>query len=133
MSRFFLEGGVLMWPILFIAITNLVLLIRVAVRLAGGRPEDAPGTIHSINAILFWGALAAVIGFLGQHTGLYHAMSAIARAKAIAPNLVAMGFAESLTTTIAGMTVLVFSALAWFGLGAWHRRAHGEASPGLGS
>jgi biopolymer transport protein ExbB/TolQ len=123
MLRFFQEGGVFMWPILFIAIANLVLVIRVAMRITRGRPEDAPGTVHAINAILFWSALGALLGFLGQHSGLYKAMSVIARAPEISPRMVARGFAESLTTTIFGLAVLALSALAWFVLHAWLRRS----------
>ena len=67
-----------------------------------------------MHAIIFWGGITAAVGFLGQISGTYNAMNAIARAEQINPSLVAMGFAESLTTTIYGLDVLIVSALIWF-------------------
>jgi len=114
MLDFFKEMG--MWgPLLWIlALTNIVLVIRGALRLATMKPEDARHVEYGINAILFWGAVAAVVGFLGQHSGLYIALTVISTAPEISPSMVARGFAESLTTTIFGMTILVASAVAWY-------------------
>ncbi|MGD8395265.1 MAG: MotA/TolQ/ExbB proton channel family protein, partial [Candidatus Eiseniibacteriota bacterium] len=81
-----------------------------------------------IHAILFWGVLAALLGFLGQTTGLYKALTVIAGAREISPVMVAQGFAESLTTTLFGMVLLVLSAVAWFGLHAAYRRVAGRAA-----
>jgi len=122
MVVFFKQCGVFGWPLLLIAISNIVLFFVSVVRLSQARPEDAPRIVYGINAILFWGALGGVLGFLGQHSGLYHALTAISRARAISPNIIAMGLAESLTTTILGMTILVLSAIAWFVLRGWYRR-----------
>ena len=122
MKTFFMEAGVMAWPILLIAITNLILAIRGIALISGGRPERRAAALHATNGILFWGALAVVFGFLGQHTGLYNALTVISGAEQISPSLVAKGLAESFTTTIFGMNVLILSAIAWFALRAWHRR-----------
>jgi biopolymer transport protein ExbB/TolQ len=125
MLRFFLQCGPYGWPLLILAIVNVVLIVRKAVQLFGGRgaaafssadAQDAMGaTLESgLNAILFWGAISAVLGFLGQYSGIYKALQAIQGARAISPNVVAQGFAESFSTTLFGLTIFVFSAITWF-------------------
>lgn len=122
MSLFITQCGIFGIPLIFIAIVIIVLCIVSAVRLMNASRETAPRLVNGIHAILFWGAVSAVLGFLGQHSGLYNALSVIGRAKEISPQMVARGFAESFTTTIFGLTILVISALAWFGLLAWYRK-----------
>lgn len=120
MVAFFQTCGPFGWPLLILAIVNVVLIIRKAIQLFGAR--ITPGarivsgaTLESgLNAILFWGAISAVLGFLGQYSGIYNALHAIMAARAISPNVVAMGFAESFSTTLFGLTIFVFSAIAWF-------------------
>ena len=116
------QSGIFGYPLILLAIVNVALFIRAAMRLSNWRPENAPATTNGINAILFWGALSAILGLLGQSSGLYKALSVIAQAQAISPNLVAQGFSESFSTTIIGLTTLVLSAVAWFALNAWQRR-----------
>jgi biopolymer transport protein ExbB/TolQ len=123
MLLFLKQCGMFGWPLLIISIVNIVLTVVSAIRVSQARPENAARTASGISAILFWGGVSAVLGFLGQHSGLYNALYAISRAKEISPNIVAEGFAQSFTTTIFGMTILVLSALAWFALNAWQRRA----------
>ena len=50
------------------------------------------GDLKSGSTWLAQGGIAAVLGFLGQHTGLYHASQAISKASAISPSLVALAF-----------------------------------------
>ena len=143
MLRFFLQCGPYGWPLLILAVVNVVLIVRKAVQLFGARGaatlssadvQDAAGaTFESgLNAILFWGAMSAVLGFLGQYSGIYKALQAIQGARAISPNVVAAGFAESFTTTLFGLTIFVFSAIAWFVLYGrtqqLRRRTGGELS-----
>lgn len=130
MSTFLVQSGVLAWPILIIAAVNLVLIILSVGRLLDRERSLDARTLQGIHAILFWGGLAALLGFLGQHTGLYKALTVISRAPQISPSRVAQGFAESFTTTILGMTILVLSAVAWFGLQAWYRRRNQVAVAG---
>jgi hypothetical protein len=129
MLGFFLQCGPYGWPLLILAVVNIVLVVRKAIQLFGGAgaagaQADAGGqfagvrggaTLESgLNAILFWGAMSAVLGFLGQYSGIYKALNIIRGARAISPNVVAAGFAESFTTTLFGLTIFVFSAIAWF-------------------
>lgn len=122
MPQFLKQCGAFGMPLILLGITTFILILVAIARLRTLRPETAPRTVQGIHAILFWGAVSAVLGFLGQHTGLYNALGAIGRAREISPQVVARGFAESFTTTIFGMTILVISALAWFGLLAWYRK-----------
>ena len=69
-----------------------------------------------------WGAVSAVFGFPGQIKGLYNALNVIARAAEISPQITAMGFAESFTTTLYGLTTLLVAAILWFVLNARYRR-----------
>ena len=80
---------------------------------------------NRINAILFWGAIGAVVGLLGQANGIYLGLRAISRAPAISPPIVVEGFAISFLTTIMGFLLLLGSALAWMGL----RTLYGRRRP----
>jgi biopolymer transport protein ExbB/TolQ len=105
-----------------IALVIAVLIVRKIVDL-WIRKDLSPHKLESgLHAILFWGAVSAVLGVLGQITGIYNALSVIVRATEISPNVVAQGFAESFTTTIFGIEILVISAIAWFILFCRYRK-----------
>jgi len=122
MISFFWECGLIRWPLLLITIANIVIAVRSAVKIAGVAPGGDTRVSNSINSLLFWGAFSAVLGFLGQYTGIYKALGAIIHATAIDPKLVMLGFRESFTTTLWGMNLLVWSAVAWAILQGWYRR-----------
>ena len=99
-----------------------------AIRLWSGRPAPAERLRGSVDAILFWGGFAAVLGFLGQWTGLYKAFRALSEL-GLSPSCAdnparcyALGFAESLTPTIFGLTVFLFAGLLWLALRSRVRR-----------
>jgi len=105
---------------LVILILTLVNIVRLALR-KGGR---AAGLRTSIDAILFWGCLTAIFGFLGQWVGLHKAANAVMAYGAVNPQLVMKGLGESLGTTVFGMFTLLVAAFLWFALRvAQHRRA----------
>ena len=81
-----------------------------------------------LHGILFWGVIAAVLGILGQISGIYNALHAIVRATEIDPRIIYMGFAESFTTTLYGLTTLVLSAVIWFALYARYKKLRGKMS-----
>ncbi|UCC82759.1 MAG: MotA/TolQ/ExbB proton channel family protein [Gemmatimonadota bacterium] len=113
------------------AILGLVVLALVvikAVQLSRGNVTPGQAWENSLNTILFWGAYAAVLGFLGQCYGIYVAMMAIRAAEEIAPWVVAMGFLISFTSTLIGLAVLAFAALCWFALRFWSRRVTAGAA-----
>ena len=88
-----------------------------------GSGGEAGGALRNrINAILFWGAIGAVVGLLGQANGIYLALRVMGRAPEISPPVVVEGFAISFLTTIMGFLLLLGSALAWMGLRTLHGR-----------
>jgi biopolymer transport protein ExbB/TolQ len=99
-----------------------ILAVKKTVDLFGRTHLDAPALENGLHAILFWGVIAAVLGVLGQVSGIYRALNVIINAKEIAPKLVAQGFAESFTTTIFGLTLFVAAAVIWFGLFARYKQ-----------
>jgi biopolymer transport protein ExbB/TolQ len=119
---FFKSMGNFLYPMMVICIANLVLIIRKIIDLYSGRDLSRFRLEKGLHAIIFWGVVSAVFGLLGQITGIYNALGAIVMAKEISPNVVAMGFAQSFTTTIFGLEILIVSALAWFILYARYKK-----------
>ncbi|MBN1827248.1 MAG: MotA/TolQ/ExbB proton channel family protein [Candidatus Eisenbacteria bacterium] len=122
MLRFFLCCGFWGWPLLAMAVAVLILSIKKAVDLFGGAGRSRARLERGLHSILFWGCLSAVTGVLGQISGIYNAVNIIVRAEAISPRVIAMGLAESFTSTLFGLTTLVFAALFWFVLYSRFRR-----------
>jgi biopolymer transport protein ExbB/TolQ len=105
-----------------LGLLNLGLVGWILLKLLGDRLERSPALEGKINAVLFWGAIGAVLGVLGQANGIYLSLRVIRAATEISPNVVAEGFAVSFTTTIMGLLLLLFSGLAWMALRGWYRR-----------
>ncbi len=114
MITFLKSGGPMMWPLIIIAIVILGLVVKKVIefnrsdKLKSGYPESG------INAIIFWGGIALVLGFFAHFYGVYMAMNAIVRASDISPAIVAMGYTMSLTSIIFALLIFLFSAIAWF-------------------
>jgi biopolymer transport protein ExbB/TolQ len=123
MMGFFREMGFYAWPLGLIAVAVVALAVRAALRLREAAPRDRAPLEHAVNAVLFWGCVAGVVGILGQFHGIYQAAKAISRAGAISPQMIWGGIAVSFTSTLAGLAILLVAALAWAALrGALHRR-----------
>lgn len=106
-----------------LALVILILTLVNTVRLWLGDRDRARRLRTSIDAILFWGCLTAIFGFLGQWNGLNRAAHAVAVAGAVNPPSVILGIGESLGTTVFGMFTLMAAAFLWFALRvAQHRR-----------
>jgi len=121
MMTFFREGGVMMYPLLLVTIVMIVLSIRAWLRL--GRGDAASVTLGTgIDAIVFWGGYAVVLGVLGTLVGVSMAAQAISMAGEISTTLVWQGIRIALSTTIYGLLVFAVSLLVWFALRARHRR-----------
>ena len=123
MMSFFQEMGVYFWPLALIALAVIGLALRSAARLRGNRPEETALVEHTINAVLFWGFVAAVVGVLGQFHGIYQALKVISAAGEVSPAIVWGGLAVSFSTTLAGLGILLAAALLWAALrGGLHHR-----------
>ena len=114
MMHIFFEGGPFMWPLLAFAIAIVVLTVKKLPAAFGGREADQVDREGGINAILFWGSMSLVTGFLAHYTGIYSAMQAISRASDISPAVMARGYAQSLVPILTGLLICVASAVAWF-------------------
>ena len=99
-----------------LALVILILALVNLLRLWLGDRDRAQRLRTSIDAILFWGCLTAVLGFLGQWSGLHRASRAVIQHGVVNPQLILLGLGESLGTTVFGMFTLVAAAFLWFAL-----------------
>ena len=132
MMYWILAGGPLMNLLIVLTIVILVLSIKKSVDLFLRSDQERERLERGLSAILFWGCVCAVVGFLGQFTGMYLSLSIIRSFGVVNPALVAEGIAVSLLTTLFGLMILMFSALAWFALRCRLRQLSeqtGSASP----
>ncbi|MGW8265552.1 MAG: serine hydrolase domain-containing protein [Longimicrobiales bacterium] len=96
-----------------LALVVLFVTIR-ATRTLMGASTPSPAVVREqLNALLFWGVVAAILGFLGQCDGSYRALSSILQAREISPDVVAEGFVISFVPTLFGLGILAFSVACW--------------------
>ena len=121
MIKFLSEAGPLIFPLMLLAVVVLVLTLWNGLALTAKGSATIGRRRHSIDAILFWGSVAAVLGFLGQWIGITGMVQVVARQGIVNPQMVVMGLSESLLTTVSGMMVFTVSAFLWFFLrvGLW--------------
>jgi hypothetical protein len=122
MIRFIQSFGFYLWPLLLICVVIAVLTVINCVRLMSWHRSRHRRVSSSINAILFWGVVSAVIGFLSQWTGIYKGMLMLAKHGLSSPKALWMGIAESCQTPILGLGILLVAGLLWFMLHSYHRR-----------
>ena len=129
MIRLLFEAGPLIWPIFLLVLVIGLLVMWSLLSLALRREVSAHRHRQAIDAILFWGGVAAMIGFLGQWIGIHRLTRAVADRGIVSPEAVAYGISESLLTPIAGMTVLIGAAFVWFllRLGLWTMKREADA------
>jgi uncharacterized membrane protein len=116
MIRLFVMGGPYMYVMGLLAVVVAVLAVKKAIDLFVRAGLEQTRRMRGIDAILFWGCISAVLGFMGQFSGHYKALMIIRSAEIINPRLVAEGIAVSLITTVFGLIILALSAMIWFGL-----------------
>jgi hypothetical protein len=116
MLTFIKQSGPFILLQFLLALVIFVLTIVNLLRLALGSRERLARLRTSIDAVLFWGCLTAVFGFLGQWNGLNRAAHAVAEQGAVSPPMVILGIGESLGTSVFGMFTLVAAMFLWFGL-----------------
>lgn len=116
MMNFFREMGFYFWPLTLIAVSVIGLAVRAATRFQQAGPEDLAPIEHTVNAVLFWGCIAAVVGVLGQFHGIYQALKAMSMASAVSPPIIWGGLAVSFSSTLAGLGILLIAALLWIAL-----------------
>ena len=126
MMRFIMEAGPLIMPIILLTLVIGVLTLWNAICLLLRRKTSNERRRQSIDAVLFWGSVAAVLGFLGQWIGIHRLTRHIHEQGIVSPEAVTYGISESLLTPVSGMAVLVAAAFLWFflRLGLWMREQH---------
>jgi hypothetical protein len=113
MMQFIREAGPLILPVILLLAVIAILAIINAVSLIRGKGAAASRR-GSIDAILFWGSVAALLGFLGQWLGVMKLITVMVEHGLGNPNMVVLGVSESLQTPLGGMFVFVISAFLWF-------------------
>lgn len=122
----FLSGGVIMWPLLVVALGVVALVVRASLQLRSGAAE-LPRARATLRSILFWGGMSLLLGLLGTVVGLLVMADALQRVGSASPSLVWGGVGLSLVSLVFGIAVLLFSGLAWIGLHRWSERVGGRA------
>lgn len=116
MSRLFVLGGPYMYVLSVLAVVVLVLAVKKAIDFFSRTGPEPALLSRGLNAILFWGCISTVLGFLGQFSGHYLSLMAIRDAGLVNPALLAEGIAVSLIPTVFGLVILALAAVVWFGL-----------------
>lgn len=117
MTEWFLEGGIMMWLVLGAGLVGLALAVDAGRRLAAGSPEPAELRAE-IDAVLFWGGFASVLGLIGTLVGVGQMARYVERAGQVSASLAWSGLRVALITTVFGLVVLAVCLLAWFALRA---------------
>ena len=100
-------------PLTILTLLLVALIVRASWQTRRGADRPGATTDGGRAAILFWGFVAAILGFLGQCAALYRALVTVVGAEALSPSVIAEGFAASFVTTLWGVGLLLIAGLAW--------------------
>lgn len=117
MIEWFVRGGFFMWLVLGAGLVALVLAADAGRRLASG-PDEADEVRAEIDAVLFWGGLASVLGVIGTLGGVGQMARYAEHAGELSAPVAWSGLRVALVTTVFGLIVLAVCLLAWFALRA---------------
>lgn len=121
MIQRFLDGGIIMWPLLVIAIGIAWMAGRTMVRLLHYPP--APDELRQKTAaILFWGTIALILGAVGTVVGLIMIARAVLAAGHVATPIIWDGIALTLITLLFGMAIFLGAGTAALAIGYWGRK-----------
>ena len=141
MIRAFVDGGPVMWPLAGLAVGVVGVTVRAWWSAARGvargtgrgagrgaarganRPETTP--------ILFWGAVAFLVGGVGTVVGLGMVASAVAAAGEAPAALLWGGVSVALSPLIFGNLIFLLAGALWLGVEGWGRRRAGRGEAGV--
>jgi hypothetical protein len=110
----FMQGGFLMYPLVFIALVVFGIVLRSLWHLFLRGGSDSVVIQSCLDGLLFWGGCAVVIGVLGSAVGYNKAMAAVVAHGVVNPRAVWIGSAEGLVSSIAGLLVLAGAGTCWY-------------------
>jgi len=107
------------WALLAVSIISLAYIILAITHAVRTPRKDFAG--YTRHAVLFWGGIAAVLGFLSQCAAIFEAMTAIMAATALDPEIIREGFGQSFIPSFWGFSILLMCAVVWIILGIAER------------
>lgn len=127
MLLFLKQSGLVGLVLLALSVLIVALAIRATALLRSWNADFARTIERNVHAILFWGVIAALLGFMGQCLGVYRSLTVIREAEVISPRMVAEGLRQSFYTSFWGFGLLVFSGVSWLVLRWWQKRCSSGA------
>ncbi len=109
----FMEGGILMFPLLLIALVLFGIVLRTLWHLFVRGGSDSVVIQSCLDGLLFWGGFAVVIGVLGSAVGYNKAIASMVAHGLVNPRAVWIGSAEGMVSSIAGLLVLAGAGACW--------------------
>ena len=116
LTRVFMQGGLLMWPLVLILLVVLGIALGTAWRILVRGGTDRIAVQQGLDGLLFWGGFAVVIGVLGSAIGYHKSISTVAKHGLANWRAVWIGSAEAMVTTIAGLAIIVVAGACWYAL-----------------
>lgn len=113
MWHFIRSAGPFAAPLAILTVLLGVAVVRTALHRRRSGETSGAGLLQGGAAILFWGFVAAILGFLGQCAALYRIMRIVVPATAISPDVLAEGFGASFVPTLWGSGLLLVAGVAW--------------------
>ena len=117
MTDWFLSGGIIMWPLLALALGVIAQAVRAAFELR----RDPAADRRVLSLILFWGVMAVLVGALGTVVGVIIVASNVSAAGGATAGLIWSGVGVSLISLAAGILIFLLAAFLWLVLDAWRR------------
>lgn len=111
-QKFFMFMGPWKWPLLLLAFIIFFLIVKKTIDLLIRRN----GNTNYLNAILFWGGIAALLGIIGQLNAIWVSMNKIMLASDVSPIILHTGFLSTFSSAYFGFSVLLIAAICWWGL-----------------
>lgn len=120
MIEFFRSGGVMMWPLLAVAVIVAVMTVRAGLRVH--RDPAGPAGPEHLQSIVFWGAVALALGALGTVVGVMQMATVVSRLPEASPALIWGGVSVTMVTLITGLLVFIVALIAWYAIRGWMLR-----------
>lgn len=110
----FMQGGFLMFPLVFIALVVFGIFLRSFWHLFVRSGSDSVVIQSCLDGLLFWGGFAVVIGVLGSVVGYNKAIAMIAAHGIVNPRALWIGTAEGMVSSITGLLVFAAAGALWY-------------------